>query len=246
MHFKKALFIAISLLFLNSGLAADISKLISELKSRNEHTRYLAGKALFEIANPVIVAIDDKYVDKKTFNEILDKSDPTVRKAVEALVNGNPQDNKYIFIFQAYYFPGVKSSPESLADAFELAKKTSGWYPIDFDTWQRHLEDNKRYSRYSFPPKNYTGVWYTWYRNGNEQTKRSYKNGKAHGKWIEWYESGEIKGEANYKDNKLNGKCTEYHKNGKKAREFYMKDGKLCGPDRFWDKNGNLLKKNQQ
>lgn len=237
-------FILLILFFLpaNFGCAIEpiksndkISQLINQLQSENENARNMAGKALFDIAKPVMDVIKDKYVDEKLWSEILKSVDWNVRKAAKALAEGDHQSNKYIFIFQAYYYPGSKFAPDTQFP--DPSQSSSGM--LDF---RKLHEEYKLLKLYGTPPDNYTGVWRTWYKNGNKCIERNYKYGKPHGKWIQWHKNGQKRGEANYKNGKLHGKSTEFYERGQKHREIHFKNGEVY-TDTIWDENGKPIEK---
>lgn len=72
------------------------------------------------------------------------------------LAFGNPQWNKYIYLFQADYYP-----------------KSRQMYKIN---------NKDLVSEYAIPPKtNYTGVWSDWEANGKLMRSITYRNGTPHG-----------------------------------------------------------------
>ncbi len=118
----------------------------------------------------------------------------------------------------------------------------------------------------------YTGVYQTYYENGNIEFEEEYLNGKAHGhhknyfqngnlkndKLYEnnqpngksqiFYKTGEIEIEGNYLKGKLNGTLIQFYKNGKKSREKFYKNDKEIKRLQDWDENGkkNIVAKDNE
>ncbi len=112
------------------------------------------------------------------------------------------------------------------------------------------------------PPKNYTGTWTVWDRNGQKRYEIDYKNGRYHGSYTTyhsngqesteqqydnheahglgrgWYSNGQKMYEINYKDGKQHGTWTHWYDNGQKHNEANYKDGEDHGTYTTWHKNG--------
>ena len=81
-----------------------------------------------------------------------------------------------------------------------------------------------------------------YYKDGQIESELDYKHGKNDGKSIWYYENGQIWFEENYKDGKLDGEFFEYYKNGQKFEDGYCIDEVLYVKNR-WDNNGRLIVK---
>ncbi len=59
-----------------------------------------------------------------------------------------------------------------------------------------------------------TGIFKTWWHNGNPHEEREYAQGKKTGTWSEWLESGVKSKETQYKDGMINGYRRQWFLNG--------------------------------
>ena len=66
-----------------------------------------------------------------------------------------------------------------------------------------------------------------YYRNGQIEKEKNYKDGELDGKWTYYRENGQIEIEENYKDGKKDGKWTYYNKDGSIDKVEEYKNGKL-------------------
>ena len=79
-----------------------------------------------------------------------------------------------------------------------------------------------------------------YYRNGQIEKEKNYKDGELDGKWILYYENGQIRNERNYKDGEKDGKQTYYYENGQIEEEGNYKDGELDGKWILYYENGQI------
>lgn len=114
------------------------------------------------------------------------------------------------------------------------------------------------------------GIWTTYYRNGNIESKGSYSNGEKKGEWNEYHENGKLKEEGSYLNDKKvstwntyyddgstlyetgsygsynaggkNGAWKTYHKNGALKIGCYYNRGYLNGRYEQYRKDGSLKK----
>lgn len=103
---------------------------------------------------------------------------------------GNPQWNRWIFIFQAYVSPG---DPNRLL-------------------WPPQMRAAAHSCAFCFDPDGFTGVWRTWEANGELHSEREFVNNLPHGIWrglsgseTPWGDS--IRYEMHYRRGKLHGKA---------------------------------------
>ena len=105
------------------------------------------------------------------------------------------------------------------------------------------------------------GKWTTWYRSGEVECEKLYKNGeryrkqayyksgrkraeigfrgfKRQGKSVHWYENGQKRSEGSYENGRRTGKWTYWHENGKKKSEGMYEDGRRQGKWVSWHANG--------
>jgi antitoxin component YwqK of YwqJK toxin-antitoxin module len=86
-----------------------------------------------------------------------------------------------------------------------------------------------------------SGVWKTYYKNGNIKSEITYVNNKADGYAKIYYENGKISEEGNWKGTKWVGKYLYYHDNGNKAYEWsFNEEGKRTGEQKYYHENGKL------
>jgi antitoxin component YwqK of YwqJK toxin-antitoxin module len=79
-----------------------------------------------------------------------------------------------------------------------------------------------------------------YYRNGQIEREKNYKDGKLDGKYTLYYYNGEIKSEKNFKDGKKDGKWTLYHENGQRRSEENYIDGRGDGKYTYYYENGQI------
>ena len=84
----------------------------------------------------------------------------------------------------------------------------------------------------------FTGVAYTFFPNGSQQTKQTYLNGKKEGEWSIWYESGTPQIEGFLKDGKLHGIYREYYANGNLRYEYEYDLDRKTGIWKGWYEDG--------
>ncbi len=84
----------------------------------------------------------------------------------------------------------------------------------------------------------FTGIVESYYKDGQKEYAKNYKNGVSDGKVIEYYKSGQKKYEGSIKNDKPNGKIITWYDNGQKEYEKYYKNGGLDGSIVKWKKDG--------
>ena len=104
----------------------------------------------------------------------------------------------------------IKIIEEKLVEESSLNFRNDKYYPVNSNT-------------------PYTGKIVTYYKNGQFEENRSYKDGKLDGvsKW--YYENGQLEYSKNYKDGKLDGVFEEYDENGQLKESGSFKDGEKVG-----------------
>ena len=93
---------------------------------------------------------------------------------------------------------------------------------------------------YTEEPKNFTGVYYAWYKNGQLEYRWNYKDGERHNLSCGWYKNGQLEYEYNTKGGKCHGLCRSWFGNGQLECEYNNKDGEYHGLCRSWYDNGQL------
>ena len=125
---------------------------------------------------------------------------------------------------------------EGIGQSYEIYKN---------DTVNRTGKDGKKYGRWisyfdnnkarverdgSYENNRKTGIWKTYYENGNLKSEITYVNNKADGYARIYYENGKISEEGIWKGTKWVGKYLYYHENGNKAYEWsFNENGKRTG-----------------
>ena len=82
------------------------------------------------------------------------------------------------------------------------------------------------------------GILTCYYKNGQKQSERMYKNGKPNGILQKWHNNGMKMIEGTFKDGKMDGLFLGWHNNGKKWFAGTYKDGEQDGEWMFWHTNG--------
>ena len=117
---------------------------------------------------------------------------------------------------------------------------------------------------YVAPPENYTGIWTTWYVNGQKGHETEYENGLYNGllthyhnngqKWYQqhyarhvcdgpdtgWYRDGRKMYSGQYRSGRLDGKWIHWFANGQRQAENNFKDGEFGGLIAGWYENGQM------
>jgi antitoxin component YwqK of YwqJK toxin-antitoxin module len=70
----------------------------------------------------------------------------------------------------------------------------------------------------------YTGLYKSWYKNGQLHIEHTCKDGKKDGLYKEWNENGQPNEESEYKNGKISGLCKKWGKNGKLLKECSYDD----------------------
>ena len=90
-----------------------------------------------------------------------------------------------------------------------------------------------------------SGIYRTYYENGEIWHEVSLKNGQKHGVLKEYSMSGELRGETSYADGKRNGMQKMYFRSGELMMEITYKNDKQDGVTKEYSKEGNLLKESR-
>ncbi len=104
------------------------------------------------------------------------------------------------------------------------------------------LVSNKKNSLLSFTPSVAikTGIYETWYSNGNKQDSGNYQNDIKTGLWKSWYENGQPEAEGSYDASEnMQGDWTFGRENGTISTKEKYVDGKL-NDLKCYDEKGNF------
>ena len=109
-----------------------------------------------------------------------------------------------------------------------------------YSGWAKTMSDSE-YGKglTQFKDGKISGLYTTWYENGQKKDELTCKDGQLDGLWTRWYENGQKSSEETYKDGKSDGPHTSWHENGQKAAEGTSKDGKAVdGSEKYWNSKG--------
>lgn len=160
-------------------------------------------------------------------------------------------DNNYqVDTWQSWYENGRPRDSGQLDDG----KKTGYWqtwhsngmlaasgaftttYPMEIPYVEGVFPAEKRERRAFFlarQPDMRTGLWKTWYRNGQIKDSLRYNNGKEEGIARSWYSNGGLESVGASINGKAEGTWEWFHENGQRATIEQYKDGKITGMQCF-------------
>lgn len=91
--------------------------------------------------------------------------------------------------------------------------------------------------------KPFTGVWISYFENGQKMMDTEFRAGKLNGPSTWWYKNGQKEHEGEWRDGKKNGTWTFWYENGQKRTVIEWRDD--TDVSRIdWDTNGNQFKPN--
>jgi antitoxin component YwqK of YwqJK toxin-antitoxin module len=115
-------------------------------------------------------------------------------------------------------------------------EKKHGLWISFFDTEKKMIESIGQYDA-----NRKTGVWKTYYPNGNLKSEITYVNNRPDGYAKLYYENGKVSEEGIWKVNKWVGQYLYYHPNGNKAYDWqFNENGKRTGEQKYYHANGQL------
>ncbi len=92
-------------------------------------------------------------------------------------------------------------------------------------------------------PKDFTGVWVDWDRQGNKRDETEYRGGVKHGRAIRYRADGSVSWKGNYERGRLHGKVTKWWwwSPGVKSEEIHYVHG-YREKNTWWDEeDGNVI-----
>jgi len=89
----------------------------------------------------------------------------------------------------------------------------------------------------------FTGISVSSYKDGQLESKETYKNGQLHGLYESYYENGQLQYKRNYKYEKRDGLTESYYENGQLFLKGNFIDGKEDGIWQTYHENGQLESK---
>jgi antitoxin component YwqK of YwqJK toxin-antitoxin module len=119
-------------------------------------------------------------------------------------------------------------------------KKNGRWISF-FENNKQRIEKDGKYEN-----NRKTGIWKTYYENGNLKSEITYINNIPDGYARIFYENGRISEEGTWKGTKWIGKYLYYHENGNKAYDWSFNEaGKRTGEQKYYHENGKLMIKGE-
>ena len=140
--------------------------------------------------------------------------------ALALLRYGNPRWSRAIYVFRAYYSPGAVHDNEWCGTCAEASLAQCGL----------------------IPPSGYTGIWRTWYRNGQKKSEFTYTNGVQNGLSQSWHPNGVLASRAEYQDGRVSGPLVSYYPNGNRLYEFNYVNGVCDGAQIQYAEDGQKRK----
>jgi antitoxin component YwqK of YwqJK toxin-antitoxin module len=91
------------------------------------------------------------------------------------------------------------------------------------------------------PPHAFTGVWVTYYANGQTWLKAGYKTGTLFGDYTCYFPDGTILRARRYSLLGAQGESTDYYPDGKVASRTYFENSKPAGIWTWYNEDGTIL-----
>jgi antitoxin component YwqK of YwqJK toxin-antitoxin module len=84
------------------------------------------------------------------------------------------------------------------------------------------------------------GPYLEYHESGEIKIVGEYKNGRRSGLWSSWYTNGELQSELNYSDGLENGEYKVFYQNGNLKIKGFYKNGKESTEWLFFDSDGKI------
>jgi len=161
--------------------------------------------------------------------------------------HGNPQWNRYIYIFQALVYPkhGAYIKPPANFSGTWIMWDRYGEKIAeqDYRDGKRHgketrWENGRKLYEHHYKNDQFDGTWIYWGKNGLVSVVENWKEGKLHGTRTVYYQNGNKSFEENYNEGQLDGKDTISYENGRIMTEAYFKNGYRYGVWTTWNEKG--------
>jgi antitoxin component YwqK of YwqJK toxin-antitoxin module len=140
-------------------------------------------------------------------------------------------------------FIPITESEESKKGKLFIPRRLSG-ENSRFIQWTKEqpIVDGERINQFTHNGKK-TGLWESYYENGQLWSKGLYENGLREGIWEFYYENGQLWSKVSFKDDKQDGIWEKYWSNGQLSSKGSFKDGNRDGIWEYYDENGQLSSK---
>ncbi len=87
-----------------------------------------------------------------------------------------------------------------------------------------------------------TGIWTSYFPNGNEHAIITYRNGRPSGQYSTFFENGQLEETGTWTRNRNTGDFKRFYENGIRHQEFlFNKIGKRDGLQKYYYDNGQLM-----
>lgn len=135
------------------------------------------------------------------------------------LTFGNPQGNRFNYIFQCYFLE--KNIIEIDGNKIiNIPKKYTG-------NWKAWYKSGVIQSEVNYISGLYEGTCRSYFKSGKIKNEYECKKDLLHGPAKHWYKNGQLKWKGNYYNDECNGKLENWNRSGKKIKIEYYDKGKL-------------------
>jgi len=161
---------------------------------------------------------------------------------------GNPQWNRWIYIFQRFHWKkDYIEMPEDYSGKWMEWKKNGD--PVSLENFQNGIkngpykkwEDGNLVEFGKYLNDRLNGIKIIYYKGGNVYSKTPFLNGQWHGKNQAWYNSGEKLSEYNFSYHGFDGSYFEWYKNGQIKESGSYSKGQLDGDIKTFSEEGALV-----
>jgi hypothetical protein len=90
------------------------------------------------------------------------------------------------------------------------------------------------------PPKTYTGIWTTYYVNGQKQSDISYRNGEYFGTFVSYHADGSESGVQHYDETGCNGAEIDYFPSGRVSTHGQYQHNVQSGTWTWYNEDGSV------
>ncbi|MEI8006730.1 MAG: toxin-antitoxin system YwqK family antitoxin [Bacteroidota bacterium] len=87
-----------------------------------------------------------------------------------------------------------------------------------------------------------SGVFKTFYPNGNVTEVIHFREGRKDGEWVQYFDDGKLKFKGTYVNDEKEGPFAGYFHNGKISFSGAYKTGHMDGPWTFYEENGEVMR----
>jgi len=207
----------------DSENAALIDELIKQLSSTDEMARDSAAKRLRKIYQPP---------NRKRWDALLRETKPGDSKA-EIMKR---------FDFEPADLEAGIGTGGSHMDVYRLDDRWlfRGWFQNSDDSLQKGAIVEKYRAIWQPPSDDYTGVWTSYFVNGQRCNEIDYKYGKYHGRFTMFHSNGRRSVVQNYIAHVAHGRDTGYYDTGEVQYRAFYNHGEQTGVWTWYEKDGSI------